>query len=212
MASINRPFAFNPGGNITGTTQVGDLTIGTPTAGFAAHPSIKFWNGPFENDRIIVCYPDPDGNHFGASLGGPETGEAAFIGFRAFADEAALIEWTTFTLEVAPTTADQAYDLLLAAGFWTSYVKGSAAAAGTLFLASAPNGHLHVAENCYSGLIPTDIQYWHSGEVAYPNDNMTMWQDSEMTTPAVNGWYLFNDTSYAQVIDGTISNAQLCVA
>jgi hypothetical protein len=31
-----RPFAFNPGGNIDGTQQIGDLTIGTPTAGFAA--------------------------------------------------------------------------------------------------------------------------------------------------------------------------------
>ena len=62
-----RPFAFNPGGNIDGTLQIGDLTIGTPTAGFTAYPSIKFWNGPEEYPgAIIVCYPDPEGGHMGA--------------------------------------------------------------------------------------------------------------------------------------------------
>jgi hypothetical protein len=206
-----RPFAFNPGGNIAGTLQVGDLTIGTPTAGFDAYPSIKFWNGPLENGRIVVCYPDPEGNHFGASLEGPETGEAAFIGFRAFADEAELIAWTATQQEIKPTTANQAYDLLLAAGIWTSYVKVIEEVTGTLFLASEPNGYAHTVENCSSGLILTETQYWHNGDTTYPGDGNTMWQDAEMTIPAINGWYVFKDGQFiAQVIDGTVGNAELC--
>ena len=210
MALTIRPFAFNPGGNIAGTLQVGDLTIGTPTAGFTAYPSIKFWNGPLETGRIVVCYPDPEGNHFGASLAGPETGEAAFIGFRAFADEAELIAWTATQQEITPTTADQAYDLLLAAGIWTSYVRGSAAVTGTLFLASEPNGFGYTSDNCHTELIPTETQYWHNGDTIYPVNDNTMWQDAEMTIPAINMWYLFKDTSYARVIDGVVLNAELC--
>ena len=204
MSSIVRPFAFNPGGNIAGTLQVGDLTIGTPTAGFAAYPSIKFWNGPLENERIVVCYPDPAGLHTGAD------GEAAFIGFRAFADEAELIAWTASKWETTPTTADQAYDLLLAAGIWTSYVRGSAAVTGTLFLASEPNGFGYTVENCNTGLILTETQYWHNGDTIYPGNDNTMWQDPYMVVPAKNGWYLFKDTSYAQVINGVVLNAELC--
>lgn len=210
MALTIRPFAFNPGGNIAGTLQVGDLTIGTPTAGFDAYPSIKFWNGPLENGRIVVCYPDPEGNHFGASLEGPETGEAAFIGFRAFADEAELIAWTATQQEITPTTANQAYDLLLAAGIWTSYVRGSDEVTGTQFNGSEPGGFGYTIENCGTGLILTETQYWHNGDTEYPGNGNTMWKDAEMTIPAINGWYVFKDTSYAQVIDGTVGEAALC--
>ena len=41
-----RPFAYNTGSPIDGTSQVGDLTIGTPTSGFTNSP--QFWNGPDE--------------------------------------------------------------------------------------------------------------------------------------------------------------------
>tara|TARA_B110000259_G_scaffold54937_1_gene64694 strand:+ start:17470 stop:18093 length:624 start_codon:yes stop_codon:yes gene_type:complete len=205
MALTIRPFAFNPGGNIAGTLQVGDLTIGTPTAGFAAYPSIKFWNGPLENGRIVVCYPDPVGLHTGAD------GERAFIGFRAFADEAELIAWTATQQEITPTTANQAYDLLLAAGIWTSYVRGSDKVTGTLFLASEPNGFANTVENCGTGLILTETQYWHNGDTTYPGNDNTMWQDAWMVVPAINGWYLFKDGEfYAQVIDGKVLNATLC--
>lgn len=127
-----RPFAFNPGGNIAGTIQVGDLTIGNPTAGFAAHPSIKFWNGPSETGRIITCSPDPAGNHFGASLSGPETGEPAFIGFQEFADSAALIAWTESVTGITPLSANNAKSLLTNYGIWTSYEPVTEAGLGVV--------------------------------------------------------------------------------
>jgi hypothetical protein len=38
-----RPFAYNTGAGITGTDQVGDLAVGTPTVGFTA-TGLEWWN------------------------------------------------------------------------------------------------------------------------------------------------------------------------
>jgi len=44
----SRPFAYNPGTvSIPGTTQSGDLAVGTPTYGFPA-TGLVWWNGPSE--------------------------------------------------------------------------------------------------------------------------------------------------------------------
>ena len=42
-----RPFAYNPGSAIAGTEQIGNLEVGTPSAGFTSSP--QFWNGPNED-------------------------------------------------------------------------------------------------------------------------------------------------------------------
>ena len=200
MALLVRPFAFNPGGFIDGTEQVGDLTIGTPTAGFTAYPSIKFWNGPSENGRIIACYPDPAGNHIGAD------GEAAFIGFRAFADEAALIEWTTSVLGATPADANEAKASLHAAGIWTSYVIS---AAGTAFNSSISTSLLNLSENCL-GILTNEV-YYHNGEAAYPIINDIVYIDSAITLVLPSGWYNFDNGSYYRVVNGTVIEIQVCL-
>ena len=52
-----RPFAYNPPPNavISGTIQVGDLAIGTPTSGFTSNP--QFWNGPDEELGYVIAKP-----------------------------------------------------------------------------------------------------------------------------------------------------------
>jgi hypothetical protein len=42
--ATSRPFAYNTGVTITGTIQVGNLSIGTPTSGFTNNP--QYWNEP----------------------------------------------------------------------------------------------------------------------------------------------------------------------
>ena len=117
-----RPFAYNPDGNIIGTQQIGNLTIGTPIAGFAAYPSIKFWNGPEEYEgAIIVCHPDPEGGHTGAD------GTTAYIGFKMFTNEVAFQTWTESVLGITPTDAMHAETLLNDAGIWTNYSLAFAA-------------------------------------------------------------------------------------
>ena len=58
--STARPFAYNTGDPISGTTQLGDLAIGTPITGFTDSP--LFWNGPDEDLRYIIARPVPTGN------------------------------------------------------------------------------------------------------------------------------------------------------
>ena len=50
-----RPFAYNTGLPISGTTQVGDLAVGIPTSGFTNNPI--FWNGPDEDLGYVIALP-----------------------------------------------------------------------------------------------------------------------------------------------------------
>jgi len=53
--STARPFAYNTGAPIAGTTQVGNLSVGTPTSGFTSNP--QFWNGPDEELGYVIAVP-----------------------------------------------------------------------------------------------------------------------------------------------------------
>jgi hypothetical protein len=72
-----RPFARNTGAAIAGTEQVGNLAVGTPTAGFAA-TGLPWWNGPDEELGYVIAtqvaannQPTPVGYTIGQSaLGG----------------------------------------------------------------------------------------------------------------------------------------------
>lgn len=49
----SRPFAFNTGSTIAGTTQIGSLAVGTPTSGTTGLP--KWWNGPDEELGYVIA-------------------------------------------------------------------------------------------------------------------------------------------------------------
>jgi len=61
MAVGSRPFAYNPGAPIAGTTQIGNLAVGTPTDGFEA-TGLQWWNGPGEGSGYIIAKPVPLNN------------------------------------------------------------------------------------------------------------------------------------------------------
>jgi hypothetical protein len=48
-----RPFAYNPGSLIPGTSQLGSLSIGAPTSGFTNNP--QYWNGPDEELGYVIA-------------------------------------------------------------------------------------------------------------------------------------------------------------
>lgn len=52
--ATSRPFAYNPGTAIPGTTQVLNLAIGTPTNGFGS-TGLQWWNGPDEELGYIIA-------------------------------------------------------------------------------------------------------------------------------------------------------------
>ena len=112
-----RPFAYNPGGNISGTQQFGSLTVGTPISGFELQ-SVKFWNGPEEqSNAIIVAYPDPEATHMGAD------GTPAQIGFLRFNTSLAFKLWAETEAESSFANEASAYNYLISNGYWTNWAE-----------------------------------------------------------------------------------------
>jgi hypothetical protein len=56
-----RPFAYNTGTTITGTEQIGDLSIGYPVDGFDS-TGLQWWYGPDEDLGYAIGYPNFNGN------------------------------------------------------------------------------------------------------------------------------------------------------
>jgi hypothetical protein len=72
--ATSRPFAYNTGSDIAGTTQVGTLAVGTPTSGFTNSP--QFWEGPDEDLGYVIAVPVS-----GNTQPTPVSGVTASIGF-----------------------------------------------------------------------------------------------------------------------------------
>jgi hypothetical protein len=57
---MSKPFAYNPSGvTVSGTIQVGSVSVGYPTAGFGG---TQWWNGPDEGTGYVIAIPTPLGN------------------------------------------------------------------------------------------------------------------------------------------------------
>jgi hypothetical protein len=54
----SRPVAYNTGATISGTIQVGNLAVGTPTSGFES-TGLTWWNGPDEGSGYVIAKPVP---------------------------------------------------------------------------------------------------------------------------------------------------------
>jgi len=112
----SRPFAYNTGGNISGTIQVGSLAVGYPTTGFTG---TEWWNGPDEELGFVIANPVPDDGQ-----PTPVSGQTASVGFfrtNGFNDEE-FLEIANILLNDNYTNAALASSDLTANGFWNSYV------------------------------------------------------------------------------------------
>ena len=116
--STARPFAYNTGSSISGTTQTGDLAIGIPISGFSENP--EFWNGPDEELGYVIAYSQPDGLH-----PTPVIGNTASVGFwrsKQMTDESFLGLVKNKTGQIFATGL-QAKTWLNNNGYWTSYLS-----------------------------------------------------------------------------------------
>jgi hypothetical protein len=52
--ATSRAFTYNTGSLITGTEKFGNLTVGTPTSGFAS-TGLQWWNGPDEDLGYVIA-------------------------------------------------------------------------------------------------------------------------------------------------------------
>ena len=119
--ATSRPFAYNTGSPIDGTTQVGDLAVGIPTSGFTNSP--QFWNGPDEELGYVIASPVS-----GNTQPTPISGVTASVGFyrkSAFTDNlfinlAEYVASKNGTPQTFTTAADASI-WLTNNGFWNSY-------------------------------------------------------------------------------------------
>jgi hypothetical protein len=112
-----RPFAFNPGPNISGTIQVGDLSVGTPTSGFTSTP--QYWNGPDEELGYVIAQ-----SVSGNTQPTPLSGVTASVGFFR-SDSLTDGSFITLSETIAGqsfSSATEASVWLTTNGFWNSYV------------------------------------------------------------------------------------------
>jgi len=116
-----RPFAYNTGSPIDGTTQVGNLAVGTPTSGFTINP--RFWNGPDEDLGYVIAVPVS-----GNTQPTPVSGVNASVGFYrtdSLDDNQfiGLSEYVSNEYGNPQTfaTATDASNWLTTNGFWNSY-------------------------------------------------------------------------------------------
>jgi hypothetical protein len=111
----SRPFAYNPGAPISGTTQVGNLAIGFPNGGFGG---LEWWNGPDEDLGWVICVPVPSDIQ-----PTPVSGVLASVGFfrSALKTEASFITLSNFIFNKAFVTGDEASTWLTSQGYWPSY-------------------------------------------------------------------------------------------
>ena len=111
--SVSRPFAYNTGSTISGTIQVGDLAVGTPSSGFTG---MDWWNGADEELGYVIAYPLPDGNL------APD-GRMAQVQFwrSSVLNEGSFITLAEYLTGQTFLTGDEASTYLTTNGYWNSW-------------------------------------------------------------------------------------------
>ena len=120
--ATTRPFAYNTGSLISGTTQVGNLAVGFPVSGFTNSP--QFWNGPDEELGYVIALPIS-----GNTQPTPIVGVFASLKFfrsvvltdNSFITIAQYVASQNGTPQTF-TGASQASSWLTTNGYWNSYV------------------------------------------------------------------------------------------
>ena len=112
-----RPFAYNTGSTISGTIQVGSLSVGTPTSGFTDSP--QYWNGADEDLGYVIAGSVPDNSQPSPVSG--KTGSVQFWRSSALTENSFIITANYLTGQ-SFTGGTQASDYLTSNGYWNSWV------------------------------------------------------------------------------------------
>jgi hypothetical protein len=119
--ATTRPFAYNTGSAIAGTTQVGTLAVGTPTSGFTNSP--QFWEGPDEELGYVIGAPQ-SGNTQPTPVSGV-TASVQFFRTKTFTDNefVSLAQYVSNKFGTPQTflNATNASIWLTSNGYWNSY-------------------------------------------------------------------------------------------
>lgn len=116
--ATSRPFAYNTGSLLSGTTQVGDLAIATGRTDYGTTGGIRWWNGPDEDLGYVIAQPVS-----GNTQPTPVSGVTASVGFfrSTTLNEASFIEISNRLTNQGFTGGTQASTWLTTNGYWNSY-------------------------------------------------------------------------------------------
>ena len=180
-----RPFAYNPGPQIPGTTQVGNLSIGAPTSGFTNNP--QYWNGPDEDLGYIIAQ-----SVSGNTQPTPLSGVTASVGFfrSEFKTEESFIELAEFiaSYDGDPQTFAEGEDAIIwlnANGYWTSFTP------------KTPYTELQTIAEYLRGFMPefrnpSFYAYWLDGDGYFISDGGgDMYDNGNISSP-----WLVSNTEY----------------
>ncbi len=125
--AFSRPFAYNSGAPISGTTQFGDLIVGDVDVDYSSdYGGVKWWGGPDEDLRWIIGNARPSGQPIPPGVFG--TARVGFWGSKPIGvktDETflSLADYLGSKNGQPPfATTNDAVTWLNNNGYWTSYV------------------------------------------------------------------------------------------
>ena len=126
--ATTKPFAYNIGPLISGTTQVGDLAIGYASVDYSAnYGGVEWWMGPDEDLGHVIAYPVASGNHPTQVSG--VTSYVGFYGTKNMSNplnESTFLDLTNTVFNQNFITSNDASSWLTTNGFWNSWVMTSA--------------------------------------------------------------------------------------
>lgn len=149
----SRPFAYNPGSQISGAQQFGSIAVGTPTSGVTGNP--RWWNGPDEELGYVIAQsvsggtqPAPDGST--ASIG--------FFRSTALTESSFISIAQVVSINQTFASGNDAYTWLTGNSYWTSWVYTPVApvTGGTGTLISYTAGNYLDAYTQTSGVTSND--------------------------------------------------------
>jgi hypothetical protein len=121
--ATTKPFAYNIGPLISGTTQVGDLAVGNINVDYSSnYGGVQWWMGPDEDLGYVIAVPVPGGNQ-----PMPFPGSGAYVGFYGTEmmlnpfSESSFLELVNITFSQNFTSGNDASTWLTNNGYWNSW-------------------------------------------------------------------------------------------
>jgi hypothetical protein len=141
----NRPFAYNPGSAITGSSQYGTLAVGTGGIDYGADAGgVKWWSGPDEDLGYVIATSVPTGNQ-PTPIG--NVGNVTFwrsdLNDLSFTNLSSIVTGQTF----ANASAAKAW--LETNGYWTSWTSAGTVFSQSFIQTAAPTSIVETAWNTF---------------------------------------------------------------
>ena len=164
--ATSRAFSRNTGSAIGGTTQVGNLAVGTPTSGFAA-TGLTWWMGPDEDLGYVIAQEQASGDH-----PTPVSGVNAAVQFwrsTALTDNSFISLANYLAGAGGPfASASAAKTWLNTNGYWTSWTSSGVTFSQAFVYGTAPTNAVETAWNTFrAALTGTYTQFVVSNSLGY---------------------------------------------